>query len=246
MPPLTPVGLALLIIAIMPTVVAVSIRILYPRLAPRQSHDLISALSPDQIFALAEELFPRRGVFGFGRWWARTTPAPQIRRFATYPVPYISFGGLLIMLMGRGEQVTVRATAQPDGTHVQISVCGYAAQGQGHMLREQITTLESLPAAAIQLAPNGQATIIPDGNGWRCSACQGYVRQDASSCKHCKQMLTSRQTTLTGLVAQARQQQATAIIGNGTGWRCGACQGYVRHDATDCKHCGQALRAPAA
>jgi hypothetical protein len=244
MPPLTPFGVALIMIAVMPLVVALSIRIFYPRLAPRQSHDFISALSPDQIFALAEDLFPKRGVFGYGRWWARTTPAPQTCRFATYPVPYISFGGLWIVLMGRSEQVTIRATAQPGGTHVQISARGYAAQDQGYLLREQIVTLEGIPAAAIQTAPDRQATIIADGNGWCCSACQGYVRQDATICKHCKQPLTSLQTTLTGLVAQARQQQATPIIANGTGWRCGVCQGYVRRDATICKHCGHALRAP--
>jgi hypothetical protein len=30
-----------------------------------------------------------------------------------------------------------------------------------------------------------QATIVPDGGGFRCSACKGGVRRDATSCKHC-------------------------------------------------------------
>jgi hypothetical protein len=30
-----------------------------------------------------------------------------------------------------------------------------------------------------------QATIVPDGAGFRCSSCGGGVRRDATSCKHC-------------------------------------------------------------
>jgi len=43
-----------------------------------------------------------------------------------------------------------------------------------------------LRAAGPQLSARSQGTIIPDGVGWRCGSCGGYVRQDATFCKHCK------------------------------------------------------------
>jgi len=42
-------------------------------------------------------------------------------------------------------------------------------------------------ASGSQPAPNTRGSIVPDGVGWRCAACGGYVRQDATFCKHCKQ-----------------------------------------------------------
>jgi len=36
-------------------------------------------------------------------------------------------------------------------------------------------------------APDTRSSIVPDSVGWRCAACGGYVRQDATFCKHCKQ-----------------------------------------------------------
>jgi hypothetical protein len=38
-----------------------------------------------------------------------------------------------------------------------------------------------------QRQPGELVTIVPDRIGWRCGACGGYVREDASFCKHCKQ-----------------------------------------------------------
>lgn len=244
MPPITPFGYVLISAALLPLLLALAIRLFYPRFAPKQSHVLISALAPEQIFTLADGRFPKRGVFGSGRWWARATPAPDVRRFTTYPLPYSSFGGLWIVLMGQGEQVTIQANTQVDGTHVQIQTQGYAAQDQGLALAEQLTELARLPATTLQMALVGTATIIPDTRGWRCSACQGYVRQDATTCKHCHQPLTNQLAQLQGLLAHAHQQHAHPIIAAGTGWQCSACRGYVRQDATTCKHCGVALHGP--
>jgi hypothetical protein len=42
-------------------------------------------------------------------------------------------------------------------------------------------------ASGPQPAPDTRGSIVPDGVGWRCAACGGYVRQDATFCKHCKQ-----------------------------------------------------------
>jgi hypothetical protein len=42
-------------------------------------------------------------------------------------------------------------------------------------------------ASAPAPASVAQAAIVADGAGWRCAACGGYVRQDATFCKHCKQ-----------------------------------------------------------
>jgi hypothetical protein len=43
-----------------------------------------------------------------------------------------------------------------------------------------------LRAAGPPPAAEAQGAIVPDGVGWRCGSCGGYVRQDATFCKHCK------------------------------------------------------------
>jgi hypothetical protein len=43
-----------------------------------------------------------------------------------------------------------------------------------------------LRAAGPPPTAEAQGAIIPDGVGWRCGSCGGYVRQDATFCKHCK------------------------------------------------------------
>jgi hypothetical protein len=47
---------------------------------------------------------------------------------------------------------------------------------------------------AVGPQPQGgeQGMIVPDGIGWRCGSCGGYVREDATFCKHCKQPFTAR------------------------------------------------------
>lgn len=43
-----------------------------------------------------------------------------------------------------------------------------------------------LRAAGPPPSAEAQGAIVPDGVGWRCGSCGGYVRQDATFCKHCK------------------------------------------------------------
>lgn len=43
-----------------------------------------------------------------------------------------------------------------------------------------------LRAAGPPPTTEAPGTIVPDGVGWRCGSCGGYVRQDATFCKHCK------------------------------------------------------------
>jgi hypothetical protein len=50
-----------------------------------------------------------------------------------------------------------------------------------HILRQMLSAVDP------QRQPGEQGAIVPDGKGWRCGACGGYVREDASFCKHCKQ-----------------------------------------------------------
>jgi hypothetical protein len=45
-----------------------------------------------------------------------------------------------------------------------------------------------LVAAGPPPAPEAQGAIVPDGVGWRCAACGGHVRRDATLCKHCKRV----------------------------------------------------------
>jgi hypothetical protein len=47
-----------------------------------------------------------------------------------------------------------------------------------------------LSAARPQPQPGEQGAIVADNVGWRCGACGGYVREDATFCKHCKQPFT--------------------------------------------------------
>ncbi len=44
-----------------------------------------------------------------------------------------------------------------------------------------------LQAAGPPPEPEAHSAIVSDGSGWRCGACGGYVRRDATFCKHCKQ-----------------------------------------------------------
>lgn len=44
------------------------------------------------------------------------------------------------------------------------------------------TASTALPATV----PEGSTFLISDGRGWQCSACHGYLRPDATFCKHCK------------------------------------------------------------
>jgi len=47
-----------------------------------------------------------------------------------------------------------------------------------------------ISAARPQPQPGERSAIVFDNIGWRCGACGGYVREDASFCKHCKQPFT--------------------------------------------------------
>jgi hypothetical protein len=45
----------------------------------------------------------------------------------------------------------------------------------------------STPPMAPTIDPNAPASIVPGpNNSWTCSSCGGYVRHDATFCKHCK------------------------------------------------------------
>jgi hypothetical protein len=46
-------------------------------------------------------------------------------------------------------------------------------------------------AAGPKPSPEATGAIVPDGVGWRCGACGGYVRRDARFCKHCKRPFES-------------------------------------------------------
>lgn len=46
-------------------------------------------------------------------------------------------------------------------------------------------------AVGPQPEPSERSVIVPDSIGWRCGACGGYIREDASFCKHCKQRFKS-------------------------------------------------------
>lgn len=46
-------------------------------------------------------------------------------------------------------------------------------------------------AASPANLPEGSAFLVSDGRGWRCSACQEYLRPDATFCKHCKKPIAT-------------------------------------------------------
>ena len=64
--------------------------------------------------------------------------------------------------------------------------------------------------------PPASATIVPDGGGFRCSACKGGVRRKATSCKHCGAIFTSTavaQNPTYDKYDQFRQLQEVLILG---------------------------------
>jgi len=84
----------------------------------------------------------------------------------------------------------VLAVGFPAALALPMSVFLYIATTLScHYESSQIVAM-LLRAAGPPPSAEAQGAIIPDGAGWRCGSCSGYVRQDATFCKHCKQPFT--------------------------------------------------------
>lgn len=87
-------------------------------------------------------------------------------------------------------------------------------------------------------------TVPGPRDSWTCSVCGGYVRRDATLCKHCKASFA----TLLDLPSSAGvdpHAPARPVAGLHGRWTCSVCGGHVRQNATFCKHCKCSFSTPA-
>jgi hypothetical protein len=64
----------------------------------------------------------------------------------------------------------------------------------------------------MQTPPTGTAAKMPadGGKNWQCSACKGYVRADATQCKHCRAAFTEVAQSALPAVAQPKKRPPLA------------------------------------
>jgi hypothetical protein len=124
-------------------------------------------------------------------------------------------------------EVSARAGVTPG--QVQLYVAALANQSVG-------ADIDARPLA-------GAHAVLGPHRTWRCSVCGGYVRQDATLCKHCKASFQSLAELMAG-PSHDPHAPAHIVRGASGGWTCSACRGYVRQDADFCKHCKLSFSAP--
>src|SRR6266498_5194516 len=106
-----------------------------------------------------------------------------------------------------------------------------------------------IQASTIDYA-NGASELAPAHpvrglqNTWTCSVCDGYIRQDATFCKHCRASFTALTSLPQRETPSAQLAPAHPVPGPRASWTCSACGGYVRHDATFSKHCKLSFVGP--
>lgn len=96
------------------------------------------------------------------------------------------FGIFLLAVIAAGsvsdgwEPISVIATSMALSVW---TVYWFATHGKMFMGTNQPAHLSE--SFAPRTFADGAASIVPEGRGWRCSACGGFVRRDACSCKTC-------------------------------------------------------------
>lgn len=127
------------------------------------------------------------------------------------------------------EEISGRADASPGQVQLYIATLVQPANS------EDATGTDGLVPAH---------PMLDRQNRWTCSVCGGFIRQDATSCKHCKASFAA----LAGLPLPATPgthlAPAHPVPSPRESWTCSLCNGYVRHDATFCRHCKLSFVGP--